>query len=82
MAKLQITVCDKCGALDRSTKRYRLVGNERTVTVELCSEHGKPLDDIIALVPAATQTNRKHFDASITTIDEIERRKRERAKRA
>lgn len=51
MATLKITVCDTCGSLDRSTEPYGVTSRDRTVQLDLCSEHAAPLRALIELVP-------------------------------
>jgi hypothetical protein len=45
-------VCDLCGS-DEDVKTYRVgvVGNGRGVAPDLCGEHQKPLDEVMAAVP-------------------------------
>ena len=51
MAELRITVCDQCGALDRSVRRYTVITDRRSVQLDLCDEHGGPLDTVVDLIP-------------------------------
>lgn len=73
MARIQITVCDKCSSLERLVTQYDITHNNRTVTVDLCSEHGSPLDDLIGLVPDFSR-----WDATVvtnvTTLEDHRRR--------
>lgn len=45
-------VCDLCGS-DEDVKTYRVgvVGNGKGVAPDLCAEHRKPLDEVMAAVP-------------------------------
>jgi hypothetical protein len=49
MAKLEITVCDVCGALDRSTTAVVLGAHGRSVALDLCDEHAEPVTRLMVL---------------------------------
>lgn len=51
MAELRITVCDQCGALDRTVRRFTVITDRRSVKLDLCDEHGAALDAAVDLVP-------------------------------
>ncbi|WP_263729945.1 hypothetical protein [Cellulomonas sp. SG140] len=77
MAKLQVVVCDECKSLDRPTKRYTLTGPQGRAVVDLCDQHARALEAI--LDKYATKVSRTPFEAKVTTVEEIEQRKKKPA---
>lgn len=47
MAKLTVVVCDTCEDRDRPTKSYRIVSEGRTKELDLCEEHGAPIEQFM-----------------------------------
>lgn len=90
MAELKITVCDHCGALDRSVRRYTVITDRRSVRLDLCDEHAGPLDTVVELIPESRPTVQEISaalqsvaeptvtgpTATVTPVDEIAARKR------
>ncbi|PFG33344.1 hypothetical protein [Sanguibacter antarcticus] len=73
MARIQITVCDRCGSLERLVTQYDVTHANRTVTVDLCSEHGLPLDAIMNLV-ADAPLREAAAETNVTTLEDHRRR--------
>lgn len=81
MAKVTITVCDVCHDPERTTATYRMGQVGALRSVDLCNEHAKPIEDILAAKPAKSRAPRRRtFDQAVTTIEEIEARKKKQAK--
>ena len=58
---VRMRVCDVCGS-DQSVKKYRLVrveGKTRMITMDLCDEHGTPIEELMAAKPVPRRTKRK-----------------------
>lgn len=75
MTKKVITVCDVCEDPNRSTVAYRITSGDRKASVDLCDEHGKPVESLLMPAVAAVQPTRRRrsLGARVTTIEEIEK---------
>lgn len=73
MAKLSITVCDVCQSPSKPTKRYTVKTEGGTTNVDLCVEHGAPIDKLLGA--SARPATRRSAGARATTVEEIEEQK-------
>lgn len=55
MATRTIRVCDTCEAT-ADVETYEIKSGDRRAKLDLCGEHGAPLAELLAAVPAATAT--------------------------
>jgi|GEM_PF-2473881 len=76
MAQVTITVCDICQAPDRSTTRYRVARRGASAQTDRCEEHGAELE---AIVQSVERKPRHDWTERVTTLEELERRKREQS---
>lgn len=56
---VRMVVCDVCGG--EGTTRYRLTrmgDDQRSIAVDLCSEHGSPVEEIMGARPVARRKKR------------------------
>jgi hypothetical protein len=81
--KVTVTVCDICEDRNAETKRYEVKEGGRKVAVELCEQHGQPLEGYLARTPTpAKKVAQKRSAATrkrtprVTSIEEIEKLKR------
>lgn len=67
-------VCDVCRNPNRKVQDYRIArDSNRLMRIVLCSEHGKPLEDLLRIAqPAASNAP----GARVWSIEEIEKEKR------
>lgn len=86
--KLEVTVCDVCRDPSRTTARYTVSDDQRSVQVDLCEEHAEPLRALpwpYAPTPrktAARKAAKKTVGprkTKIMTIEEIEAAKHKRS---
>ena len=73
-----LEICDVCKSTRRKVKPYRVAQDGDSVRLLLCSEHGKPLDDLIKLgerVPSNTPR------AKVWDMEEIEKLRRTQGNR-
>lgn len=91
MAVLNLTVCDKCGDLERPAQTWAIHGPDNSYKIDLCDEHGQELIDCIKALspnvkpiakrtaPRRTPTRRQgDFITRVATIEEIEAQKKAR----
>lgn len=52
--KLILTVCNVCTERDKSTKKYEIKQDGRKVSVDLCADDAKVLDELLASAPVPT----------------------------
>lgn len=71
MARRQIVVCDVCERVDRPTTRYRIARDGARATLELCMEHGRPLESLLAKVQTE-RGQRPRIEDTVTTMEAIE----------
>lgn len=79
VARKQIIVCDVCERVGRGTDHYRITTGGKRYELELCSEHAAPLRSILE---AHEPKRPRRFEDTITTMEEIERRKLEKQRAA
>jgi len=78
--KVQLVVCDVCKDTQRSTKPYAVTSEGRRVSVDLCDEHGQPLEVFLGEGDTAgAAPKRKTRSSRVMTMEEIEARKRAQA---
>lgn len=56
---VRMVVCDVCGT--EGTTKYRLTRmgeDQRSIAVDLCAEHGQPVEDIMGTRPVARRKKR------------------------
>lgn len=79
MARISLVVCDVCKNVDRETKNYTVQDADRRRTLDLCTEHAKPLVTLLELdgaTPAAPRRGRgRRGGIAVTTMEEIEAQK-------
>lgn len=68
--KIEVTVCNICQDPARPTRVYEVRRSGRVGEVDLCEEHGLPLED--ALGPEAPRRPRRR-GIEVTPIDQIRR---------
>lgn len=69
----QLPACDVCHATDRPVQRYLVGQRGRRTSFDLCAEHAAPLEALLALKQGVTP-----FAQRVTTLEDIERLKREK----
>lgn len=80
MAKRQVVVCDVCERIDRPTKTYRITRDGTRYDIELCTEHSRPLETVLSKASSARPVRKAtRFEEAITTMEDLEQRKRELA---
>lgn len=70
MARRQIVVCDVCERIDRPTARYRIWREGARATLELCTEHSRPLEGLLAKVQT-DRGRRPRIEDTVTTMDAL-----------
>jgi hypothetical protein len=80
MARRQIVVCDVCERVDRTTTKYRVWRDGLRVTIELCAEHGKPLESVLAKA-SKERGSKPRIEDTVTTMDALAE-ERERARQS
>lgn len=85
MARLNITVCDKCRSMDKSTTTYTIEGNGTLATLDLCEDDAKvlieyqemaPIPEVSPLnVPTVSARKASRSNARIITMEELEKLK-------
>ncbi|WP_199736625.1 hypothetical protein [Micromonospora sp. HM5-17] len=74
MAKLNLTVCDICGDRSKDASPYTIKSNDGAVSVDLCDDDAKPIEDLLAKIrsrPVVRRPNR----IPVATMEQIERLK-------
>lgn len=71
MAKVSITVCDVDQTPGKPTKRYQIKTDGKVANVDLCAEHGAPIDKILG----TSARSRRTVGARATTVEDIEKGK-------
>lgn len=85
MVKLSMTVCDVCKSVDKPTESYRITHAGKVVHLDLCSDDAGPLLEVIqhaaevSGVTAKGKPGRKPSPIVVTTMEEIEQRKRNKS---
>lgn len=77
--KVTLTVCDVCNDKDAPTKGYEIRSGDRKAKADLCEAHGQPLEAYLQRTPAkpsAGRTASPRTRARVTTIEEIEAKKK------
>lgn len=77
--KVQLVVCDVCQDPQRSTTPYAITSEGRRVSVDLCAEHGEPLQAFLGEGNAKTPKPRPSRRGRVMTMEEIEQRKQAQA---
>jgi hypothetical protein len=76
VARRSISVCDVCEQVGRPVTRYKVERGGERFSVELCAEHGAPIDQVLDRAGAQVVGRRRpSFEETITTVEELERRK-------
>jgi len=70
MARRQIVVCDVCERVDRETAKYRVWREGLRVTIELCSEHAKPLESVLSKAKAERGV-KPRIEDTVTTMEAL-----------
>lgn len=73
MARISVTVCDKCRSQTKPTKKYTVKTDERTASVDLCADDAKPIEELLKTFGTGRTT--RGFGAAVKTIEEIEAEK-------
>ena len=70
-------VCDLCGS-DEGVRTYRVgvVGNGRGVAPDLCAEHQKPLEQVMAAVPRGRTATGLRKQPKVKSEAEVKRLRR------
>lgn len=71
MARKQIVVCDVCERVERPTARYRIWREGARATLELCAEHARPLETLLAKVQT-DRGQRPRIEDTVTTMEALE----------
>ena len=77
--ELVVTVCDVCQDVKRSVVRYTLAREGRSVEVDLCTVHAKPVEALLS-PPAPVSRPRRQRGGRSTTMEEIEAQKAARTR--
>lgn len=80
MAKVTVTVCDKCGTQE-GVKHFDIKEGTRKASVDLCGADSEVLDQLLgAAVPTAQRPTKRASRAravkKVTTMEEIEKLKK------
>ncbi len=81
MVQVQVRLCDVCRERDKETpaEQYRVSSRGRTAEVDLCEEHSVALEELLFKFEMTTSRRRRQdLTSRITTLEDIEREKRER----
>ena len=74
-------VCDLCGSSeDVKTYRVGVVGNGRGVAPDLCTEHQKPIEEVMAAVPGNRPAGGLRKQPKVKTEAEIAKLRKARKK--
>lgn len=88
--KVEVTVCNVCQEVGKSTQPYAIENTDRRVDLDLCEEHATPLEELLPLprraraertrktVPKKAQSppaRPRRSATPIMTMEEIEQRK-------
>lgn len=73
MAKVTVTVCDKCGSQE-GVRHFEIREGGKKAQMDLCGEHNKELVEVFeeALPAPQTPTKRASRPRKVTTMEEIE----------
>jgi hypothetical protein len=70
---MNLTICDICGDRSKDAKPYTIKNGE-AVTVDLCEDDAKPIEDLLKKIKAKPIV-RRPGRVPVTTIEDIEKSK-------
>lgn len=81
--KVTLTVCDVCRDPALPATTYQVASNGRSAETDRCEAHGKPLEQVFdtpetpsPMTASAAPAKRRRGRTPVTTMEEIEARKR------
>jgi len=78
VVKIQVLACDVCGSKDE-VKTWRITSTgQRPVELDLCTEHGQPIADLLSFRHQPRQAEAR---LQVTSSEELNDLKRQQARR-
>lgn len=74
--KVSVTVCDVCRDPKEETRTYRVSSEGKIASVDLCHEHGEPLERHLGPGKVTAVTRGRRRGTGVVSLEEIEKSKK------